>query len=71
MAYAAYLCHNRDSAHEVESRKNVILGPRAATVYRARRAPPRLARLVPTHLVIREPLCHATRIEPGSALRYQ
>ena len=44
---------------------------RAAPEHRARRAPPRLTRLVLTLLVIRGPLRRATRIQPGSALRYQ
>lgn len=43
---------------------------RAAPEHCARRAPPRLARLVLTRLVIRGPLRRAARIRPGSALRY-
>ena len=38
---------------------------------RARREPPRLARLVVTLLVIRGPLRRATRTQPCSALRYK
>ncbi len=41
----------------------------AAPGHRARRAPPRLARLLLTLLVIRGPLRSATRIQHGSALR--
>jgi hypothetical protein len=44
---------------------------RAAPGRRARRGPPRLARLVLTLLVICGPLRRAARIRPGSALRYQ
>lgn len=44
---------------------------RAAPEHRARRGPPRLARLVLTLVVIRGPLRRAARIHPGTALRYQ
>ena len=43
----------------------------AALERRARRGPPRLARLVLTLVVIRGPLRRAARIHPGTALRYQ
>jgi hypothetical protein len=44
---------------------------RAAPEHRARRGPPRLARLVLTLVVIWGPRRRAARIHPGTALRYQ